>query len=52
MVSNITELEYNEVFSIKGKAVMLTSKLADKNQSLLYTALLEKTSVTKEKKLS
>ena len=50
MVSNITDLEQNKVFSIKGKAVILTSKLADET-NYFFTGNC-KMSVTSEKKLS
>lgn len=50
MVSYKTELEPNKVFSIKGKAMMLTSKLADEtNHSLTLNC---KRSVTGEKNTS
>lgn len=35
MVSNKTELEPNKAFSVKGKAMMLTSKLADETNHFL-----------------
>lgn len=47
MVANKTELEQNKVFSIKGKAVMLTSKLADETNH--FFTLNCKRSVTREK---